>query len=308
MNVVLTLLFYTVRMSTPLLFVIMGGVFVQRAGVFNFALESAINTGAFAAIAAIMLTGKLWVGVITALIACVLVNMFFALFTVKFSAHPTVVGMAINLLTAAIIPYLMMALFDTSAVINVTSTVDPGRMMLDVPVLRNIPILGDIFNLQTPLTYLSFLMIAVLMVVYYKTTFGTHVRLVGDNWEAAEAIGINVQKVKIAALVISGLCCALAGLNISVESLGMYTLNISASRGYICLSAINCGRKEPGKSALFGLLFGFTKAVQIVLSDYLGSTLASLLEALPYITIIVVLVATELPAVRRNPMRIFMKG
>ena len=78
MNVVLTLLFYTVRMSTPLLFVIMGGVFVQRAGVFNFALESAINTGAFAAIAAIMLTGKLWVGVITALIACVLVNMFFA--------------------------------------------------------------------------------------------------------------------------------------------------------------------------------------------------------------------------------------
>ena len=152
------------------------------------------------------------------------------------------------------------------------------------------------------------LMIAVLMVVYYKTTFGTHVRLVGDNWEAAEAIGINVQKVKIAALVISGLCCALAGLNISVESLGMYTLNISASRGYICLSAINCGRKEPGKSALFGLLFGFTKAVQIVLSNYLGSTLASLLEALPYITIIVVLVATELPAVRRNPMRIFMKG
>ena len=125
MNVILTLLYYTVKMSTPLLFVIMGGVFVQRAGVFNFALESAINTGAFAAIAVIMVTNNLLAGIIGALLACVLVNMFFALFTVKFNAHPTVVGMAINLLTAAIIPYLMMALFETSAVLNVTQVVDP---------------------------------------------------------------------------------------------------------------------------------------------------------------------------------------
>lgn len=306
MNVILTLLHYTVKMSTPLLFVIMGGVFVQRAGVFNFALESAINTGAFAAIAIIMETGSIPAGIVGALIACVLVNMFFALFTVKFNAHPTVVGMAINLLTAAIIPYLMMALFETSAVINVTTYVDPGAIPVDVPILRDIPILSDIFNNQTPLTYLSFLAVGVLTLIYYKTAFGTHVRLVGDSREAAEAIGINVNTIKVLALVISGVCCALAGLNISVESLGMYTLNISASRGYICLSAINCGRKEPKKSALFGILFGFTKALQIVLSNYLGTTLASLLEALPYLTIIIVLVATELPAIRRDPMRIFV--
>ena len=234
MNVILTLLYYTVKMSTPLLFVIMGGVFVQRAGVFNFALESAINTGAFAAIAVIMVTNNLLAGIIGALLACVLVNMFFALFTVKINAHPTVVGMAINLLTAAIIPYLMMALFETSAVLNVTQVVDPASVPIDVPILRKIPILGDIFNKQSPLTYLSFLAVAVLTLIYYKTDFGTHVRLVGDSREAAEAIGINVNKIKVLALVISGICCALAGLNISVESLGMYTLNLSASRGYIC--------------------------------------------------------------------------
>ena len=307
MNVILTLLYYTVKMSTPLLFVIMGGVFVQRAGVFNFALESAINTGAFAAIAVIMVTNNLLAGIIGALLACVLVNMFFALFTVKFNAHPTVVGMAINLLTAAIIPYLMMALFETSAVLNVTQVVDPGSVPIDVPILRKIPILGDIFNKQSPLTYLSFLAVAVLTLIYYKTDFGTHVRLVGDSREAAEAIGINVNKIKVLALVISGICCALAGLNISVESLGIYTLTLSASRGYICLSAINCGRKEPLKSAAFGLLFGFARALQIILANYLGTTLASLLEALPYITIIVVLVMTEIPNVRRNPMRIFAK-
>ena len=177
--------------------------------------------------------------------------------------------MAINLLTAAIIPYLMMALFETSAVLNVTQVVDPASVPIDVPILRKIPILGDIFNKQSPLTYLSFLAVAVLTLIYYKTDFGTHVRLVGDSREAAEAI--------------------------------------SASRGYICLSAINCGRKEPLKSAAFGLLFGFARALQIILANYLGTTLASLLEALPYITIIVVLVMTEIPNVRRNPMRIFAK-
>ena len=307
MNVFLTLLFYTVKMSTPLLFVIMGGVFVQRAGVFNFALESAINAGAFAAIAVIMTTNSLLAGIIAALVTCVFVNMFFALFTVKFNAHPTVVGMAINLMTAAIIPYLMMALYETRAVINVTHVIDPANVPVDVPILRSIPILRDIFNKQSPLTYLSFLTVVVLTVVYYKTDFGTHVRLVGDSQEAAEAIGINVKTIKTVALIISGLCCALAGLNLSVESLGMYTLNISAARGYICLSAINCGRKEPLKSAGFGLLFGFTKALQIILANYVGSTLASSLEALPYIMIIIVLVATELPAVRRNPLRIFAK-
>lgn len=128
-----------------------------------------------------------------------------------------------------------MALFETSAVLNVTQVVDPASVPIDVPILRKIPILGDIFNKQSPLTYLSFLAVAVLTLIYYKTDFGTHVRLVGDSREAAEAIGINVNKIKVLALVISGICCALAGLNISVESLGMYTLNLSASRGYICL-------------------------------------------------------------------------
>lgn len=307
MNVLLTLLYYTVKMSTPLLFVIMGGVFVQRAGVFNFALESAINSGAFAAIAVIMATGNLAAGILGALVTCVLVNMFFALFTVKFNAHPTVVGMAINLMTAAIIPYLMMALFETSAVINVTHVIDPANIPVDIPILRSIPILRDIFNNQSPLTYLSFLTVLLLSVVYYKTDFGTKVRLVGDSAEAAEAIGVNVNTIKILALVISGLCCALAGINLSVESVGMYTLNISASRGYICLSAINCGRKDPIKSVAFGVLFGFTKALQIVLSNYVGSTWASSLEALPYIMIIFMLAAMELPTVRRNPMRIFAK-
>ena len=159
MNVILTLLYYTVKMSTPLLFVIMGGVFVQRAGVFN-----------FAAIAVIMVTNNLLAGIIGALLACVLVNMFFALFTVKFNAHPTVVGMAINLLTAAIIPYLMMALFETSAVLNVTQVVDPASVPIDVPILRKIPILGDIFNKQSPLTYLSFLAVAVLRQISERTS------------------------------------------------------------------------------------------------------------------------------------------
>ena len=109
--------------------------------------------------------------------------------------------MAINLLTAAIIPYLMMALFETSAVLNVTQVVDPASVPIDVPILRKIPILGDIFNKQSPLTYLSFLAVAVLTLIHYKTDFGTHVRLVGDSREAADKTVKQqpVKKIKIGA-------------------------------------------------------------------------------------------------------------
>ena len=98
--------------------------------------------------------------------------------------------------------------------------------------------------------------------------------------------------------------CGLAGLNLSVESLGMYTADITASRGFICLSAIVCGRREPLRSTLYALLFGFARAVQVYLASVVDSVTASLIGIIPYLTILIVLVITEVPAIRKNNMRI----
>ena len=129
--------------------------------------------------------------------------------------------------------------------------------------------------------------------------------MTGENASAAKSVGIKTDRIKFICLVISAVTCALAGLNLSVEQLGMYTINMSANRGFICLSAINCGRKDPEKACVYALLFGFVRALQTVVNNFVPSAISSLLGILPYVTILVVLVIVEAPNARKNHLRIF---
>ncbi|MBC8536726.1 ABC transporter permease [Feifania hominis] len=307
MDIILSLLNMTLKMSTPYLLCVIGGVFVQRAGVFNISLEGAITFGAFGGILFTVLGESIALGFAMGIVVCLVFNLIFGLFVVHLGGNPTIVGLSLNTVASCVPPFLLQAFFQSRGSLNATSLIDPAKMKLDIPILRDIPILGDIFNNQTPLTYLSFVIVTVLTVVLYRTKFGVHVRVAGENEEAAKAVGIKVKSIRIWTLVICGVTCALAGLNLSVESVGIFTLDMSASRGFICLSAINCGKKDPVKASLFALLFGFARALQIILNNYVGPVVASLIGILPYATILVVLFITELPRIRANTMRIFQE-
>lgn len=308
MDFIVSLLYYTVQMATPFLLCCIGGVFVQKAGTMNFALEAGINIGAFGAIVFTVLSGKLYVGVLCSFLCCILLNMIFGLFVIKLKANHTIVGLSLNMLLNAIPPFILSEFFPSRGYLSALDIIDLSKMKLDVPILNRIPIIGDIFNNQTPLTYFAFLLIVIMTFVFYKTRFGVHVQVTGENKGAAEAVGIHTDRIKWIALVISACTCALAGMNLSVELTGMFSLNIASARGLICLAAINCGKRRPVQSCLFGLLFGFSRALQIVLSQYVGSNTAELINVLPYAAIIVVFLVTELPAARRNTMRIFREG
>lgn len=308
MDVILNLLYYTVKMSTPLLLCIIGGVFVQKAGTLNFALEAAINTGAFSAIVFAILYQNIWIGMLFAIISCILLNGVFGFFVIKLKAHAVIVGLAINMLMAAIPPYILQTFFGSRGSIRAEGLVDVSKMALEVPILRDIPILSNIFNRQTPLTYISLFIIIVLTIVFYNTKFGIYTQVTGENQSAADAVGIKTKNIKWIALAISGVTCALAGINISVETVGMFNLNIASARGLIALAAINCGKREPVRSCLFGVLFGFSKALQMIMAQYIGSITAELFQIVPYVTIIIVFLVTEIPPARKNPMRIFQEG
>lgn len=307
MELILSLLNMTVKMSTAYLLCTIGGVYVQRAGVFNIALEGAINMGAFGGILFTMLLGNIIVGSLCGVVLCIVFNLIFGALVVFMKGDATVVGMSMNLVASCVPPFLMQAYFQSRGQLNATSLIDPAKMKVDVPILRNIPIIGDIFNQQTPLTYATIVIVIVLAVVMARTKFGTYIRVTGENEEAARAIGIRTNSIKMWALMISAVTCALAGINISVETVGIFTLDMAASRGYICLSAINCGKREPIRASLFAVLFGFARALQIVLNNYVGPAVASLIGILPYATILIVLFLTEFPASRRNTMRIFQE-
>lgn len=299
------LLYYTIKMSTPLLLCAIGGVFVQKTGTLNFALEAAINTGAFTAILFTVLSGNLLVGCVAAVLSCLLLNAIFGLFVVRFKADAVIIGLSLNMLMMAIPPYLLQAFFESRGLLMATNIIDVSKMALDIPFLHSIPFLGPILNGQTRLTYLVYLIIILLTIVYYKTKFGVYVQVTGERRDAAEAVGIHTNKIIWIALMISAVTCALAGINLSVEQAGAYSLNMSAARGLICLSAINCGRRKPLQSCAFAMIFGFSRALQLVLAGYMGPNEALMMDVIPYLTIILVFLFTEIPIARKNVMRIF---
>lgn len=307
MGVILNLLSMTIEASVPYLLITVGGVFVARAGVFNISMEGCTEFSAFAGILFAYMTGKVWIGVAAAILLALLINCVFYLFTVKLNGNLSVVGTGINLMAACIPASLLQAMYGTRSNLIATKIIDPAKMMLDIPLLNRIPFLKDVVNNQTFTTYLTVFVAWALIVIMYKTRFGIFVRVTGENPSAAKAVGIKTDRIKFLCLVISALTCALAGLNLSVEQLGMYTIGMSANRGFICLSAINCGRKEPGKACIYALIFGFVRALQTVVNNYVPAAISSLLGILPYATIIIVLLIVEAPVAKRNHLR-FFKG
>ena len=304
-SLILNLLNMTVEAAVPYLLITIGGVFVARAGVFNISMEGCTEFAAFAGIIVAFITGKVWMGVLAAFIQTIVLNTIFYVFTVKFKGNLSVVGTGINLMALSIPPCILQSFYGSRSNLVATSVVDPAAMRVDVPILRSIPILSDIFNNQTRITYLTFFVVILLIVVMYKTKFGIYVRVTGENVNAAKSVGIKTDRIKFICLIISALTCALAGLNLSMEQLGMYTINMSANRGFICLSAINCGRKDPEKACVYALLFGFVRALQTVVNNFVNPAISSLLGILPYVTILVVLVIVETPNARKNHLRIF---
>ena len=236
-NLILNLLKMTVEASTPYLLITIGGVFVARAGVFNISLEGCTEFAAFAGILFGFLSGSILVGVLSAFLVAIALNIVFYLFTVKWNADLTVIGCAVNLLAACIPACLLQALFGTRSNLVATSLIDPMKMKVDVPILRSVPVLNSIFNHQTRITYLTFALVIFLIILMYRTKFGIYVRVTGENIGAAKSVGVKTNRIKLLCLLISAVTCALAGLNLSVEELGIYTINMTANRGFICLSA-----------------------------------------------------------------------
>lgn len=305
LEIIQNLLYYTIKLSTPLLFCTIGGVFVQRCGTMNFALEAAINTSCFSSIVFTVITGNTMWGIVGAFLSCILLNAVFGTFVVRFKANPVLVGLALNMLMMAIPPYLLQAFFDSRGLLMANHIIDVNNVAINIPFLDKVPLLGPILNNQTPLTYFAYVLIAVLTVVYYKTQYGVYVQVTGENMQSAEAVGISTDKIKWIALIISACCCALSGLNLTFEQTGSYSLNMSAARGLICLAAINCGRQRPIKSCAYAMIFGFVRALQLLISSYVDPNVTLVLEIIPYLTIIVVFLFTETPAARKTTMRFF---
>ncbi|NDD63654.1 MAG: ABC transporter permease [Acidobacteria bacterium] len=256
-----TLIASTLRLSTPLIFAAIGGLYAERTGVINIALEGMMLAGAFSAAATTVLTGDPWVGTLAAVVAGCLIGLLHALATVTLRADQVVSGTAINLLFLGVPALLSGALFEST---GATPQLSREQVLPDLAIFDQgqAPLAGAIFN-QKPLVYLAFILVGLTGYLLSRTRFGLRVRAVGENPEAADTAGISVARVRYAGVLISGALAALGGAYLSIGQNSLFTRNMSAGRGFIALAALIFGRWNPIGAMSACLLFGFAEAISI---------------------------------------------
>ncbi|MGB3683771.1 MAG: ABC transporter permease [Rubrobacteraceae bacterium] len=274
----------TVRNATPLVFAAMGGMFSERSGVVNIALEGLMLISAFAGVAGAFLSGSAWVGLGFALAAGLSFALIHALMCVTFEADQIISGTAINLLALGGTGFLMVEVFGQGG----TSPRVDQFGAVGIPLLADIPIIGQAFFDQSILVYLMYLLIPVTFFVLFRTPFGLRLRATGEVPEAVDTAGVSVYRMRYYGVALSGLLAALGGAYLSMGLLSAFTENMTGGRGFIALAALIFGRWNPVGAAGAALLFGFAQAITFRAG---GQEVipVEFLQMLPYILTIVVL-------------------
>jgi ABC-type uncharacterized transport system permease subunit len=281
-----TLIASTIRLSTPLILAALGGLYSERSGVINIALEGMMLAGAFTAAAVTVFAHSSLVGVLAAVLAGILVAALHAVATINYRADQVVSGTAINILFLGVPALLSGALFEST---GATRQLSKDEVLPDLMIFspENSPVLASVFN-QKPIVYLAFLAVAVSVYVLYRTPFGLRLRAVGENPEAADTAGVNVTRMRYAGVLISGALAALGGAYLSIGQSSQFTRNMTAGRGFIALAALIFGKWHPVGALLACLLFGLAEAVSIRMQGTVNIPNQFILM-IPYVLTIVML-------------------
>jgi simple sugar transport system permease protein len=268
----IALIFSTIRTATPLLLAALGGLYSERAGVINIALEGLMLAGAFTAAAVTHYAGNPWAGLLAGIVAGVAVAAVHAVACIRFNADQVVSGTAINILMTGVPAMLSGALFLSS---GSTPQIPKDDLIPWTPVV------------------LALLLVGVTWYVLYRTPFGLRLRAVGENPEAADAAGVNVKGVRYSAVLLSGALAAVGGAYLSIGQSSLFTRNMTSGRGFIALAALIFGKWRPVQTMLACLLFGFTEAISIqmqgVFKPWGEEIPVQFISIVPYVLTIVVL-------------------
>ena len=282
----LTLFAAAIRSATPILYPALGGIFSERSGVLNIALEGMMLLSAFAAVVGSYYTGNAWFGVLCAMVVGVLTAFIHAFMCINMRADQAIVGTGINILGAGLPSFLLLKLFGSQGISPIVPRIPDWRL----PIIADLPIIGPILGQQNPLVYLSLILVPVSWFLIFKTPFGLRLRSVGEQPRAAETVGVSVYKMRYAGVLISGLLAGLGGAFLSVAYLAQFVKLMTAGRGFIGLAAMIFGRWNPWGALFACLLFGFADALQAAAQAANVPIAPQFLRTLPYVLTIIALI------------------
>lgn len=289
MELILAALGPGLRTASPILLAALGGIFTQRAGVFNIALEGYMLVGAFVAVLVTSLTGSVVLALVAAVAASTTLALVMAFFIITLKGDEIIVGIAVNLLAVGLTAYFLQEITSGDAFLRL----DSGLPNIDLPFLEPIPVLGPLLAHQGVLVWASFLLIPLVSWVLFRTGLGLRLRAVGEHPDAAISAGVAPERTRYIAFGISGAFCALAGAQLALGALSLFSINMTAGRGIIAFAAVIFGAAAPRWVVLAALLFGFADAIANRMQT-LGLPVQFVLMV-PYVLTIVVLLAAAVP-------------
>ncbi|WP_251497751.1 ABC transporter permease [Otoolea muris] len=275
--------FTTLRCTTPVLFATMAALIASRSGMLNLGLEGAMTVAALCGVLGSGFTGSLFAGALCGLAAGTAFTMLLAYFVQHLKANRVVSGVALNLAASGGSVFCLYSITgDKNASNSLASAAFPA---FDIPVLKAIPGIGDIVSGHNCLTYVAFIVTILLFIVLNKTAFGIHIRAVGESEEAARSVGINVEKIRYQAMLLSGLLASLGGMYLSMGYVNRFTSGMVAGRGYIALATNAMAAGNALMGMVSSVLYGFGSGISIYLQN--NNVDPYLITMVPYASIIV---------------------
>ena len=274
------------RLAVPLIFAALGGIWCERAGVFNLALEGSILGGAFGAAVAAFFMHSVWGGLLGGVLAAGLIGLLLATMTVRLAINQMVAGIAINMLVIGITSFFARMAFSEQG----ASALLPGFTTLPVPGLASIPVVGDILFKQNLLVYLLYGLVPLAWWLLFRTSWGLNLRATGEYPRAADSAGLNVFRIRFLSIVGSCVIAGLGGCYLVLSQVFMFTEHMSAGKGFIALAALILGRWNPVGALAACLLFGLADALQLRLQFGHPDVPYQLFVVLPYVASIAALV------------------
>lgn len=299
-----SLIYATIRASTPILFAAMAAVITQQADILNIGTEGIMLTGAFFAVCISYFTGSWALALLVAALAGAVMSMIMAVGHIRYKADITAIGTAVNMLALAITKFMMKQFLGTSG-----SFTDPGIIAIPkikLPFFTPGSAMDQLFNNWSIMEVFGIITVLVLWFVLFRTVWGLRLRSVGRFPAAAESAGINATKMKYQVMLISGLLGGLAGAHLSIGYSQLFTKNMTNGRGFMGVAAMFFGSANPLIAWVGCLLFGLSDSVGARLQAYGWPSQFMLM--LPYlITITVLSVSMWRKAVREKKVKSSLK-
>lgn len=284
-TIVVGILASGIRLATPYLYASIGETFGQRSGVLNLGVEGQMLMGAFAAFYVAITTGNLWLGLLAAVIVGAAMGLAMAFVTLNLQAQQGISGIGFYLFGLGMSTLLFQMLLGTVETVS-------GFPPIHIPILSDIPYIGEIFFSHNIMVYGAYLLVPIATFVLNKTNIGLKIRAVGENPEAADTLGVSVNGVRYLTVTMGGVFSAIAGASLSIALLNVFQQNMTSGLGFIAVALVYFGGWRPVGVLLGALLFSMVNSLQIWL-QVLGVPIPSdLAVMMPYVLTIIALVLT----------------